>query len=129
MIEESRQHRVRARRLLKMVEERWQQELPEIVAHTAYYAMYHAAIALLAKRELSKPKTHSGLSARFSEYFRDVEPDGREQVRRLGRALERRLIADYDAVDTLGLDDARVARDEAVLFVMFCERLIDADAE
>ena len=75
-----------------MVEKRWQQELPEIVAHTAYYAMYHAAIALLAKRELSKPKTHSGLSARFSEYFRDVEPDGREQVRRLGRALERVLL-------------------------------------
>jgi uncharacterized protein (UPF0332 family) len=112
-----------------MVEKRWQQELPEIVAHTAYYAMYHAAIALLAKRELSKPKTHSGLSARFSEYFRDVKPDGREQVRRLGRALERRLIADYDAVDTLGLDDARVARDEAVLFVMFCERLIDTDKD
>jgi uncharacterized protein (UPF0332 family) len=55
-----------------MVETRWQQELPEIVAHTAYYAMYHAAIALLAKRRLSKPKTHSGLSARFAEYFRDV---------------------------------------------------------
>jgi uncharacterized protein (UPF0332 family) len=112
-----------------MVENRWQQELPEIVAHTAYYAMYHAAIALLAKRELSKPKTHSGLSAGFSEYFRDVEPDGREQVRRLGRALERRLIADYDAVDTLGLDDARVARDEAVLFAKFCERLSDSDTD
>lgn len=91
--------------------------------------MYHAAIALLAKRELSKPKTHSGLSARFSEYFRHVEPDGREQVRRLGRALERRLIADYDAVDTLGADDARVARDEAVQFVMFCERLIDSGTD
>jgi uncharacterized protein (UPF0332 family) len=89
--------------------------------------MYHAAVALFARRELPKPKTHSGLSARFSEHFRDIQPDGREQVRRLGRALERRLIADYDAVDTLGIDDARVARDEAVLFVLFCERLIDAD--
>jgi hypothetical protein len=43
--------------------------------------------------------------------------------------LERRLIADYDAVDTLGLDDARVARDEAVQFVMFCERLIDTGTD
>ena len=103
--------------------------MPEIVVHTAYYAMYHAAIALFAKRAFPKPKTHSGLNARFSEHFRDVEPDGREQVRRLGRALERRLIADYDAIDTLGLDDARAARDEAVMFVAFCERLIDTDAD
>lgn len=110
-----------------MVEKRWDQELPEIVVHTAYYAMYHAAVALLAKRDLPKPKTHSGLSARFSEHFRDVEPDGRDHVRRLGRALERRLIADYDAVASLGTEDARVARDEAVLFVAFCEKLIDAE--
>jgi uncharacterized protein (UPF0332 family) len=111
VIEESRQHRVRARRLLERVEKRWQTELPEVVAHTAYYAMYHAVIALFAKRQLPKPKTHSGLNARFSEHFRDATPDGRDQVRRLGRALERRLIADYDAVDTLSLDDARAARD------------------
>jgi uncharacterized protein (UPF0332 family) len=111
-----------------MVESRWQQELPEIVAHTAYYAMYHAAVALFAKRGLAKPKTHSGLAARFSEYFRDEGPDGREQVRRLGHALERRLIADYDAVDTLGLDDARMAREEAASFVAFCEWLIDRES-
>ncbi|WP_428673037.1 HEPN domain-containing protein [Reyranella sp.] len=127
MIEEARQHRVRARRLLEMVEKRWEQELPEIVVHTAYYAMYHAAIALFAKRDLPKPKTHSGLSARFSEHFRDTAPDGRDQVRRLGRALERRLIADYDAVDTLGTDDARIARDEAMLFVAFCEKLMGSE--
>lgn len=84
-----------------MVERRWQDELPEVVVHTAYYAMYHAAIAMFAKRGLAKPKTHSGLAARFSEHFRGETPDGRDQIRRLGHALERRLIADYDAVDTL----------------------------
>jgi uncharacterized protein (UPF0332 family) len=99
--------------------------VPEVVVHTAYYAMHHAAIALFAKRGLAKPKTHSGLAARFSELFRDETPDGREQVRRLGHALERRLIADYDAVDTLTVDDARMARDEAVAFIAFCERLLD----
>jgi uncharacterized protein (UPF0332 family) len=107
-----------------MVERRWQDELPEVVVHTAYYAMYHAAIALFATRRLAKPKTHSGFAARFSEHFRDERPDGREQVRRLGHALERRLIADYDAVDTLSVEDARLARDEAVAFVAFCEKLI-----
>lgn len=107
-----------------MVENRWQTELPEVVAHTAYYAMYHATVALFAKRGLPLPKTHSGLNSRFSEIFRDVQPDGREQVGRLRRALDRRLIADYDAVDTLTVEDARAARDEAVSFVSFCERLI-----
>jgi uncharacterized protein (UPF0332 family) len=89
--------------------------------------MYHAAIAVFAKRGLAKPKTHSGLAARFSEHFRGETPDGRDQIRRLGHALERRLIADYDAVDTLSVEDARMARDEAVSFVAFCERLIDGE--
>ncbi|MBX9945342.1 MAG: HEPN domain-containing protein [Reyranella sp.] len=122
MIEEVRLHRVRARRFLAMVEGRWDRELPEIVAHTAYYAMFHAAVALFSKRGVPLPKTHAGVSARFGEYFRLVEPDGRDQVRRLGRALERRLIGDYDAVDVLKMEDAR---DDATAFVAFCERLID----
>lgn len=108
-----------------MVEGRWEQELPEVVAHTAYYAMYHAAVALFARHDMPLPKTHAGVTARFSEKFRHIEPDGREQVRRLGRALERRLIADYDAVDTLKVEDARAARDDAAAFVAFCERIID----
>jgi len=82
--EEARLHRLRARRLLTMVEGRWDQELPEVVAHAAYYAMYHAAIALFGQLNLVLPKTHAGVAARFSENFRYVEPDGREQVRRLG---------------------------------------------
>lgn len=61
----------------------------------------------------------------FSENFRQVQPDGREQLGRLARALDRRLIADYDAIDTLTVDDARDARDDAVSFVSFCEKLID----
>jgi hypothetical protein len=40
--------------------------------------------------------------------------------------LDRRLIADYDAVDTLTVDDAPDASNDAVSFVAFCERLIDA---
>lgn len=95
------------------------------MAHTAYYAMYHAAIALFGRRGAPLPKTHAGVHARFGEHFRQVEPDGRDQVRRLGRALERRLIADYDAVDILKTEDASAARDDAIAFVAFCERLID----
>ena len=126
MSDEARLHRNRARRFLSMVEKRWNQELPEVVAHTAYYAMYHAVAALFLSRNVPVPKTHAGVNARFSEHFRHAEPDGREQVRRLGRALDRRLLADYDTVDTLQAEDARAARDDAAAFIAFCEKLIDA---
>jgi hypothetical protein len=66
------------------------------------------------------------MNIKFSENFRHVLPDGREQLGRLARALDRRLIADYDAVDTLTVDDAPDAGNDAVSFVAFCERLIDA---
>jgi hypothetical protein len=38
----------------------------------------------------------------------------------------RRLIADHDAVDTLTVDDACGASNEAASFGTFCERLIDS---
>jgi len=47
------------------------------------------------------------------------------EVALLSRALDRRLIADYQAVDMLTVDHAKSARDDAVIFVAFCERLIE----
>ena len=50
MKEATRQHLRRARRLLGAVEARVEVELPEVIAHTAYYAMYHALLAILFKK-------------------------------------------------------------------------------
>jgi hypothetical protein len=50
-------HRRRARKLLAMVEKRFEVELPEVIAHTAYYAMYHAALAALIHAGIPVPKT------------------------------------------------------------------------
>ena len=47
--EEARRHLRRAKRLLSSVEARVEAELPEIIAHTAYYAMYHAAMAVFVE--------------------------------------------------------------------------------
>lgn len=63
-----------------MVTERWRDELPEIVCHTAYYAMYHAAFALFASRGLALPKTHAGVNVRFSEHFRQCNPMGESSL-------------------------------------------------
>jgi hypothetical protein len=35
------------------------------------------------------------------------------------------LIADPDITNTLTVEDSRIARDDAVVFVAFCERLIE----
>jgi uncharacterized protein (UPF0332 family) len=123
--EEARRHLRRAKRLLSSVEARVETELPEIIAHTAYYAMYHAAMAVFVEKGIPTPKTHSGVVTRFSQLDRDQSLGAKVEVGRLSRGLERRLIADYDAEDNLTIEHARRARDDAVSFVSFCDRLID----
>ena len=88
--------------------------------------MHHAALALFVDRGLALPKTHSGLITRLSQLDREASLQAKADVGRLSRALDRRLIADYEAQDTLTVEHARAARNEAVAFVSFCERLIGA---
>lgn len=120
-------HRRRARRLLTIVEARVETELPEIIAHTAYYAMYHAALAALISVGVPVPKTHRGMVSQFTQRFKAAASDANKQSARLSRSLQRRLIADYEAEDVLTIGHARAARDEAVAFVSFRERLIDPE--
>ena len=82
-------HRRRARKLLAMVAKRVEAELPEVIAHTAYYAMYHAALAALVQAGVPVPKTHSGMVTRFTQQFRGETPDAIEQSARLSRGLQK----------------------------------------
>lgn len=119
MTDEARRHLQSARSLLAIVEARAEIELPEIIAHTAYYAMHHAALALLTYCGVSIPKTHSGLVSRLSQLDRDRAWQAQASVALFARALNRRLIADYQFVGTLNVQHARSARDDAVAFVSF----------
>lgn len=110
-----------------MVEARAEIELPEIIAHTAYYAMHHAALAILTHYGVAAPKTHSGLVSRLSQLDRDRSWRAQASVALLARALNRRMIGDYQFVGTLNVQHARSARDDAVAFVSFCERQIEAE--
>jgi uncharacterized protein (UPF0332 family) len=86
--------------------------------------MYYAALAVFVERGLAVPKSHSGVVTRLSRLDRDESLGAKADVARLSRALERRLIADYDAEDTLTIEHARRARDDCTAFVAFCERLV-----
>jgi uncharacterized protein (UPF0332 family) len=108
-----------------MVRSRAETEIPEVVAPAAYYAMYHAAVAALVHVGIAKPSSDRGSVKQFARRFGAATPDAAEHSGRLRRGLERRLIADHDVTNTLTVEDARVARDDAVAFVSFCERLIE----
>ena len=106
MKEETRKRLRRARRFLAMANERFDVDLPEVVAHTAYYAMYHAATAVLVENNVPVPKTHSGIITRLSQLDREQSMGARTEDARLSRRLERRLIADYDTEDILTVEHA-----------------------
>jgi uncharacterized protein (UPF0332 family) len=99
-------------------------EFPETVVAAAYYAMFHAAVAVLESRGIEPPKTHRGLVSGFGELVRDIDDEARSVGRLLARGLDRRLVSDYSVLEILTRDEAREARDRAVRFVDWCVRHI-----
>ena len=86
-------------------------------ASRAYYAMFHAARALLAAKGLTV-RSHSGLAAVFGEHFiRSGEVDV-QLGRWLGQGRRIREIGDYD--DFLAVED-----DEAKEAVSRAQRFLD----
>ncbi|HEY2875924.1 MAG TPA: HEPN domain-containing protein [Reyranella sp.] len=84
MTDEVKQHLRRSQKLLAVVKSRAEIELPEVVAHTAYYSMHHAAVAVLIAHGIAIPKTHSGLIARLGQLDRDEAWRAKADVCSLG---------------------------------------------
>lgn len=116
-------HMRKASRLLRSVENRAATDEPDAVAHTAYYAMFHAACAVLLRRGESLPKTHSSLIARFGLAVRDLGMEGRQAGAALNDASDRRATGDYAVRVTLSRADSVAARDQARAFVTYCRKL------
>jgi uncharacterized protein (UPF0332 family) len=86
-------------------------------ASRAYYAMFHAARALLAAKGLTA-RSHSGLAPVFGEHLvRSGEVDVR-LGRWLGQGRRTREIGDYD-------DFLSIEQDEATEAVSRAERFLD----
>jgi uncharacterized protein (UPF0332 family) len=62
----------KARRLVRVAKTYNATKDAEGVAHHAYYAMYHAAMAFLVSREGQYPKTHAALVGRFGLLVKDL---------------------------------------------------------
>ncbi|TXL71554.1 HEPN domain-containing protein [Vineibacter terrae] len=99
---------------------------PEGLVHLCYYAMFHAAAAVLLDRHAAAPKTHSATIAQFGALARTVGSDAERLAHNFNRAEDRRLIADYSDLPQTTSDDAASLRDDAIEFVGFCRQLLGA---
>lgn len=102
MMDERQRHMRKATRLLRSVETRAPSDEPDAVVSTAFYAMYHAACAVLLWHGEALPKTHSSLIGRFGSTVRDLGLDGREAGASLHQAFIRR--AKVTMLSKFGLD-------------------------
>jgi uncharacterized protein (UPF0332 family) len=80
MSNERQLHMQKAVRLLHSVNKRAASDEPEAVVSTAYYAMHHAACAVLLHRGKTLPKTHSSLIGLFGLIVRDLGPERPEPL-------------------------------------------------
>lgn len=90
MNDEAARRLAKARRLLDQIARLDAAALPEPVIHAAYYAMFHAATAVLIAREGTAPATHSALIGRFSQLARAEGGTARDHGRALNRAFDLR---------------------------------------
>ena len=99
-------------------------ESPEATIHLSYYAMLHAAAAVLIERESRAPKTHGAIIGKFAESTRNDGTEARFLGRAFNRAEDMRVLSDYadDAVPDTA--DALQTREAAIAFVRYCRSLL-----
>jgi len=92
-----------------------------IVISRAYYAMFYAAHALLASKDITRSK-HSGVQSAFGEYFVKTNLIEKEYARTFGNAFSNRLLSDYDAIFTTEKSMAEAILHDAEQFVARVEK-------
>ena len=97
----------------------------ESAVSRAYYAMYYAARAALGERDV-EARTHAGVVSEFGRLFVKTGEVGREHLTSLGRALNDRLLAEYDEDLTFSAEQAERVQRSAEAFVAEIRRLLGA---
>lgn len=114
----------KAERFLAQAMQLSARESPEATIHLSYYAMLHAAAAVLIERQGRAPKTHGAIIGKFAESTRNDGAEARSLGRAFNRAEDARVLADYadDAVPDAA--DALQTREAAIAFVCYCRSLL-----
>ena len=113
----------KAERFLEQATRLAPQSMPEPTIHAAYYAMLHAAAAVLIDRVGKAPKRHGSVIGQFSQQVSSSD-EGRAFGRALNRANSRRFVADYDDETVPSAASAAELRTQAADFVAYCRSLL-----
>ncbi|HJQ60275.1 MAG TPA: HEPN domain-containing protein [Vineibacter sp.] len=124
MNDEASRRLATARRLLRELEDLDPGKVPTATIHAAYYAMFHAATAIVLDGGGRRVRTHSGLIAKLAATLRQNHPDRQELVARLGRAFDARMLADYDDGGPDVVGRARYLKADAPAYIAACEALL-----
>ena len=111
------------RRLLRSVEQRAEADDPDAVVSTAYYAMFHAACAIVLQQQGRLPKTHTSLIGQFGLIVRDLDAEGREFGAALNDAFESRVRQPTTRSSSSSTRaEAMKASDKAREFIGYCRK-------
>ena len=99
---------------------------PASVVNRAYYAMFYAALALLATVGQQTSK-HQGVLALFDQYFVKTKILPKEMSKFLRKAFDLRQTADYEEEAELTREDAQMSLDLAEKFISSAEEKLLQD--
>jgi uncharacterized protein (UPF0332 family) len=92
---------------------------PGAAIHTASYAMFHAALAVLIQHDgPDTTKTHRGVMARYGLLLNPSEAGG-SQASALKSVSRERMMSDYGGDPRPTADDARIVVERAIEFLKF----------
>lgn len=93
------------------------ESFPGIVIVSSYFAMRHAAVAVLLQKDGKAPSAETEIIARFGVV---VGEQGAEYGQAFNRVFDLRNAEDYDAVATPTADEATGACNSAKSFIAYC---------
>lgn len=99
-------------------------EAPELTIYVSYYAMLHAAAALLLDRTGDVPKSHAGVIGQFSRLIPQVDERGRSFGCAFNKAEQLRLFSDYEDSAFPTAAEATELRALSGDFVAYCRSLL-----
>jgi uncharacterized protein (UPF0332 family) len=123
---EAAAHLALAREMLDDARNATERSRLRTAADRSYYAMLHAASALLVSDGI-QARSHRRLLAAFGERFAKTGRLDPVHHRRLMDAFERRSLADYDPAAEFDLDDIAGAIVAAEAFIQAATNFIEAE--
>ncbi|NEO87727.1 MAG: HEPN domain-containing protein [Spirulina sp. SIO3F2] len=121
MLDEQKHLIAKAKNNIRAAELLFEQELYDVSISRAYYVMFYIAEAFLIGEGLSFSK-HSAVISKFGELFAKTGRLPAGYHRYLIEAEQARTRADYDALFTPTLLEARENLDRAILFLQLAEQ-------